>query len=93
MAKKSRHEAQGETPGRQGRATCSRKDMRNSSVKLKGAHPHRPPSRLPRRQPGTHRALTGTSAGRSSRKQKTSGWGHAVIAHLGDDLQKAFPSR
>ena len=24
-------------------------------------------------------------------KQKTSGWGHAVIAHLGDDLQKAFP--
>jgi predicted nuclease of restriction endonuclease-like (RecB) superfamily len=24
-------------------------------------------------------------------KQKTSGWGNAVIAHLGDDLQKAFP--
>ena len=24
-------------------------------------------------------------------KQKTSGWGHAVISHLGDDLQKAFP--
>ena len=24
-------------------------------------------------------------------KQKISGWGNAVIAHLGDDLQKAFP--
>ncbi len=24
-------------------------------------------------------------------QQKTKGWGNAVIAHLGDDLQKAFP--
>ena len=25
-------------------------------------------------------------------RQESKGWGNAVIAHLGDDLQKAFPS-